>query len=158
MRYPARSLPKSVLALRRVRAAGEGPFSIFTRLITISRAAVTGFREEYMDGVPVNDLGWENLSAGHCAMCKGIVRVGKAAHIHHENGLATTRIPFAADISGSISKRCARAACRRERYYHWCFTDNFEWLEGNSRVSGWFTWTTPRKNGRSSAAASFSRR
>ena len=26
--------------------------------------------------------------------------------------------------------------CIRDRYYHWCFCDNFEWIEGNTARFG----------------------
>ena len=33
-------------------------------------------------------------------------------------------------------KTASRSGLPFERYYHWCFCDNFEWIEGNSSKFG----------------------
>ncbi|HHW82650.1 MAG TPA: glycoside hydrolase family 1 protein [Actinomycetales bacterium] len=101
-----------------------------------SRTAVTGMSDGVFDGVEVTDLGWEIYP-------EGIVQVSRVLHERYgrlpvwitENGCADN------GDSDSLERfRCryilshlvamASSEVPFERYYHWCFVDNWEWSEG----------------------------
>ena len=53
-----------------------------------------------------------------------------------ENGTCDNDDRFRARYICEHLKAMADSALPFERYYHWCFCDNFEWIEGNSARFG----------------------
>ena len=47
-----------------------------------------------------------------------------------ENGTADTHDAFRAKYLYDHLKQIAQSGLPIERYYHWCFVDNWEWVEG----------------------------
>lgn len=100
-----------------------------------SRTAVSGPADGVFPGVPVTDLGWEVYP-------QGLVDCAARLHAHlgvpmwiTENGTADNgdderlerfRPRFLVDHLAAI----LRSKVPIERYYHWCFVDNWEWSEG----------------------------
>lgn len=100
-----------------------------------SRTAVNGLSDGVFPGVPVTDLGWEVYPQG---------LIESAADLHNrlgvpvwitENGCADNgdaehlesfRPRFLADHLAAILD----SSVPIERYYHWCFVDNWEWSDG----------------------------
>ncbi len=100
-----------------------------------SRTAVQGLEDGTFPGSPVNDLGWEIHP-------EGIVTVARELSARYpgpiwvtENGTCDNgsaerverfRSRYLHDHLGAI----ARSGLPFERYYHWCFVDNWEWSQG----------------------------
>lgn len=100
-----------------------------------SRTAVSGLSDGVFPGVPMNDLGWEIYPRGlvECAadlherlgVPVWITENGCADNGDDEN-LESFRPLFLADHLSAILDSDVPI----ERYYHWCFVDNWEWSEG----------------------------
>lgn len=102
-----------------------------------TRTASSKIADGTFPGVEVNDLGWELYP-------EGLVRCARQLHERYpapiwvtengtcDNGDPTTgqlerfRCGFLADHLDAM----AASALPFERYYHWCFVDNWEWVEG----------------------------
>ncbi|MEO7069802.1 MAG: glycoside hydrolase family 1 protein [Nostocoides sp.] len=101
-----------------------------------SRTAVSKIDDGTFPGVPVNDLGWEIHPAG-------IVEVARDLHARYpgriwvtENGTCdngvTGRVErFRSRYVHDHLAAIAGSGLPFERYYHWCFVDNWEWAEGD---------------------------
>jgi beta-glucosidase len=122
--------------LRRVRGEGNGLFCDFHAVNYYSRSAVSGFNEGYFSPVPVSDLGWEIYPAG-IAQCAGeLYSLAPLPVYITENGTCDNTDAFRSRYLYEHIKALCESGLPVERYYHWCFTDNFEWLEGNSARFG----------------------
>ncbi len=95
-----------------------------------TRNAVVGFSDRAFPNKPVNDLGWEIYP-------EGLARVAQDMHDRYpgpiwitENGTADNDEQFRARYLAEHLRVIAESKLPFERYYHWCFVDNFEWAEG----------------------------
>lgn len=95
-----------------------------------SRTAVSGIADGTFPGVPVNDLGWEVLP-------QGLVDLARDLHARHpgpiwvtENGTADAADAFRSRFVHEHLSAMAASGLPFERYYHWCFVDNWEWADG----------------------------
>jgi beta-glucosidase len=99
-----------------------------------TRDRITGPKPSSEDasgqGVPVNDLGWE-------IHAQGLVTLGRRLHERYgvplwvtENGTADAADAFRSRFIHDHLAAMAASGLPFERYYHWCFTDNWEWIEG----------------------------
>lgn len=113
----------------------EGKYVDVIGLNYYSRTAVTGPTDGVFDDAPVTDLNWEVYPQGmvNCAR-KLNEQLGVPVWIT-ENGCADNgdanhlecfRPRFIAEQLGAILDSDVPI----ERYYHWCFIDNWEWSEG----------------------------
>ncbi len=122
--------------LKSVKGVSQGTFCDFHAINYYSRAAVAGFSEEYMDGVPVNDLGWEIYPEGIVKVSKELYELSKLPVYITENGTCDNTDDFRSRYIYEHIKALCESGLPVRRYYHWCFTDNFEWLEGFSARFG----------------------
>lgn len=114
-----------------------GRFHDYLGLNYYARTASAGLSDGTFPGVPVNDLGWEIYPEG-LVRCIRWLRERSAAPVWiTENGTADNGDP----ATGLLERfRCrflndhlsllADPTLGVERYYHWCFVDNWEWQEG----------------------------
>jgi beta-glucosidase len=124
------STGRSRAPLRVPRDLEPGRYYDFHGINYYSRSTVSGVGDGVAAGVPVNDLGWEIHP-------RGIVEVAARVHARHpgpiwitENGTADAADGFRARFVYEHLAEIAASALPIERYYHWCFTDNWEWIEG----------------------------
>jgi beta-glucosidase len=116
--------------LRRAEGIEPGCYADFFGLNYYSRSTVSRFADGTATGVTVNDLGWEVYAAG----------LGRAARwAHHatglpiwitENGTCDNTDAFRSRYLFDHLQEVAEAVASGvpiERYYHWCFVDNWEW-------------------------------
>ena len=111
-----------------------------------SRTAVSKIGDGTFPDVPVNDLGWEIYA-------RGIVEVARELHARHpgpiwvtENGTCDNGITgsgsddrverFRSRYLHDHLAAIAGSGLPFDRYYHWCFVDNWEWAEGMSARFG----------------------
>ena len=100
-----------------------------------SRTAVSGIADGTFDDVPLSDLGWEIYPEGLVNSARTLYeQLGVPVWIT-ENGTADNgdgdhmesfRPRFIAEHLAAI----LRSDVPIERYYHWCFVDNWEWSDG----------------------------
>ncbi|KGN37739.1 glycoside hydrolase family 1 protein [Knoellia subterranea] len=101
-----------------------------------SRTAVTGISDGTFPGAPVNDLGWEIHPAGLIDVARDLHRRYPAPIWVTENGTADAADAFRARFVHDHLAAIAGSDLPFERYYHWCFVDNWEWAEGESQRFG----------------------
>ncbi len=101
-----------------------------------SRTAAKGMRAGFLPGVPVNDLDWEIYPDGIVQCAKELYDIAKLPVYITENGTCDNTDAFRSRYVYEHIKALRECSLPVERYYHWCFTDNFEWVEGNSARFG----------------------
>lgn len=101
-----------------------------------SRTAVSGIADGRFPASPVSDLDWEIYP-------QGLVRVAREVTQRHpgpvwvtENGTADAADAFRSRFIHDHLAAMVTSALPFERYYHWCFVDNWEWAEGETARFG----------------------
>ncbi|WP_260620005.1 glycoside hydrolase family 1 protein [Corynebacterium anserum] len=109
-----------------------------------SRTAVTGMSDGTFPDVPVNDLGWEIFPEGLVESARRLNARYQLPIWVTENGTADNgadgklerfRCRFLLDHITAMAQAC-ESGVPIERYYHWCFVDNWEWTEGMAQRFG----------------------
>ena len=127
---------KACFPLKRVKGVDAGLYCDFHAINYYSRTAVHGFGDGVMDGAPVNDLGWEIYPQGIVQCSKELLALAPLPIYVTENGTCDNTDSFRCRYLYEHIKALCDSRLPVARYYHWCFTDNFEWLEGNSARFG----------------------
>lgn len=122
--------------LRTPRGVRPGRYYDFQAINYYTRNTVRGIADEMATGVPVNDLGWEvyppglvELAAWVHLLCPGPIWIT-------ENGTCDAADAFRSRYIYEHLAVIAASDLPIERYYHWCFTDNWEWAEGEAAKFG----------------------
>jgi len=95
-----------------------------------SRSTVTGLRDGVAKGVPINDLGWEIYPKGLAIVAERVHRLYPGPIFVTENGTADAADSFRPLFLYDHIKAAVQAKAPIKRFYHWCFTDNWEWADG----------------------------
>ena len=117
--------------------ADEGCFADFLAINYYTRTASRGFSDATFAGAAVNDLGWEIYPQGIVECCQKLHDILPDLPIYiTENGTADNRDAFRRLYLYDHLKALCDSGLPVTRYYHWCFVDNWEWLEGFSARFG----------------------
>ncbi len=127
---------KGCFPIKRVKGVPLGLYCDFHAVNYYTRTAVSGFSTGYLYGVPVNDLGWEIYPAGIVENAQELYSLAKLPIYISENGTCDNTDAFRARYLYEHLKALCESGLPIERYYHWCFADNFEWAEGVSARFG----------------------
>ena len=122
--------------IRNLGGIRKGVYCDFIALNYYTRAAMNGFRPGVRKGVPVNDLGWEIYPQGIVECLKRLEQLHPLPIYVTENGTCDNRDTFRSRYLFDHLQALCRSGLPVKRYYHWCFLDNFEWLEGESARFG----------------------
>lgn len=122
--------------LRRFGGVESGEYADFLGLNYYSRSTVSGLGDGVREGAPVNDLGWEIYPEGIALCAAELYRILPRPVYITENGTCDNSDAFRCRYIYDHLKALADSGLPVERYYHWCFTDNFEWAEGESARFG----------------------
>lgn len=122
--------------LQNLYGAQPGEYADFLGLNYYTRSTVSGLRDGVAIGVPKNDLGWEIYPAGIVECAKTLHRALPRPIYITENGACDNQDAFRALYIAQHLRALSQSGLPVMRYYHWCFTDNFEWLEGESARFG----------------------
>jgi len=115
----------------------RGRYADFLAVNYYSRTASHGLCDGVFPGAPHNDLGWEIYPEGICECCRELHALAPELPIYiTENGTADNRDRFRRLYLYDHLKALSESGLPVTRYYHWCFVDNFEWLEGFSARFG----------------------
>jgi len=125
-RWPIRNLGK----------IKKGLYCDFIALNYYSRATMAGFRNGTRKGVPVNDLGWEIYPQGIVECLRALMQLHPLPIYITENGTCDNTDSFRCRFLYDHLQALCKSGLPVKRYYHWCFCDNFEWLEGESARFG----------------------
>ena len=101
-----------------------------------SRSTVSGLADGVAQGAEVNDLGWEIYPQGIAEVCQKLYDITPLPLYITENGTCDNADTFRSRYLYEHLKVLAECGLPVQRYYHWCFCDNFEWLEGQSARFG----------------------
>lgn len=113
-----------------------GRYYDFIAINYYSRSVLHRLANDTLDNAPKNDLGWEIYPKGILRTVKAMYKKYKAPIWITENGVADSKDAFRSRFIYEHLYALSKADVPVERYYHWTFTDNFEWLEGMSAQFG----------------------
>lgn len=107
-----------------------GEYCDFIAVNYYTRSAVSGFKDGVRKNAPKNDLGWEIYPEGIVRCSEKIYsRIKRPIYIS-ENGTCDNTDTFRCRYIYEHLRAISESGLPVERYYHWCFCDNFEWIEG----------------------------
>lgn len=113
---------------------GNVPKGIYSDYIGINyytRSLVSEFKESDKRIYPTNDLNWEIYPEGLIKIAQQSFDVLPLPIYITENGTCDNSDRFRSKYIYDHLKVIMESDLPIERYYHWCFVDNFEWKEGN---------------------------
>jgi len=107
-----------------------GQYYDFQGINYYSRSTVTGLADGVADGVPTNDLGWEIYPDGLAILARKVAQEYPGPIYVTENGTADAADSFRPLFLYDHIKAAVTSGAPVKRFYHWSFTDNWEWAEG----------------------------
>ena len=113
-----------------------GEFCDFHGVNYYTRSTVSGPADGTAEKCAVNDLGWEIYPQGIEEVCQKVYKLLKRPIYITENGTCDNEDTFRARYIAEHLQVICQSGLPVERYYHWCFCDNWEWVEGNSARFG----------------------
>lgn len=125
-------LGKCGAVIPRLPGVKRGLYCDFHALNYYSRSTVSGLSDGVAAGVPVNDLGWEIYPHGIVECAQTLCDLAELPVYVTENGACDNTDAYRARFIFDHLKEMTESGLPFVRYYHWSFTDNFEWLEGES--------------------------
>lgn len=114
----------------------SGEYCDFLAINYYTRTAVSGFADGVMEGVPRNDLGWDIYPQGIIDCAKELYDILPRTIYITENGTCDNGDVFRCRYLYEHLQKIMESSLPIQRYYHWCFCDNFEWAEGESARFG----------------------
>ncbi len=109
----------------------RGEYADFNGVNYYTRSTVSGIGDGVRENSPRNDLDWEIYPDGLIRCGTMLQKVLDRPLWVTENGTCDNDDRFRARYICEHLKAMADSGLPFERYYHWCFCDNFEWIEGN---------------------------
>ena len=113
-----------------------GEYCDFHAVNYYTRSTVSGPADGVAEGCPVNDLGWEIYPQGIVEVSRKVYKLLPRPIWITENGTCDNADRFRARYIAEHLQALCESDLPVERYYHWCFCDNFEWVEGCSARFG----------------------
>ncbi|MBQ7896762.1 MAG: glycoside hydrolase family 1 protein [Oscillospiraceae bacterium] len=132
----AMTLAKFPFPLRNFGKLPRGEYTDFIGVNYYSRSTVSGIGDGVRENCPKNDLGWEIYPQGLVDCAKQLYAILPRPIWVTENGTCDNTDRFRCRYLYEHIKALSNSGLPFERYYHWCFCDNFEWVEGNSSKFG----------------------
>lgn len=132
----AMTLGEFKLPLRNRGKLPRGQYADFNGVNYYSRSTVSGLKDGVRPDSPRNDLDWEIYPDGLGRCARKLNRVLERPIWVTENGTCDNDDRFRARYLYDHWEAMIHSGLPFERYYHWCFCDNFEWIEGNSARFG----------------------
>ncbi len=119
------------LPLRNWGRLPRGEYSDFHGLNYYSRSTVSSVGDGVRENSPKNDLDWEIYPQGIEECAAMLYRQLPRPIWVTENGTCDNEDRFRCRYLYDHLKVVSQSQLPFQRYYHWCFCDNFEWVEGN---------------------------
>ncbi len=129
-------LGKFRFPLRNWGGLPRGEYSDFHGLNYYSRSTLSSISDGVRENCPKNDLNWEIYPQGIEDCANMLYKHLKRPIWVTENGTCDNTDRFRCRYLFEHLQVIAKSPLPFERYYHWCFCDNFEWSEGNSAKFG----------------------
>lgn len=122
--------------LKKTKGISRGEYIDFIAINYYTRSTVSGFGDGTKQDAPKNDLGWEIYPKGLIRCTDNIYQLLERPIYITENGTCDNQDTFRSKYIYDHVKVIAESKLPITRYYHWCFCDNFEWVEGESARFG----------------------
>ncbi len=132
----AMTLGKFSFPLRNFGKLPKGEYTDFIGLNYYTRSTVTGIGDGVRENSPRNDLNWEIYPEGLVECAAALYKVLPRPIWVTENGTCDNDDRFRCRYLYEHLLALSESELPFQRYYHWCFCDNFEWVEGNSAKFG----------------------
>ena len=132
----AMTLGKFPFPLKNHARLPRGEYTDFIGLNYYTRSTVSGIGDGVLENCPKNDLDWEIYPKGITECAEKLYKVLARPIWITENGTCDNDDRFRSLYLYEHIKQVCESPLPFERYYHWCFCDNFEWVEGNSARFG----------------------
>ena len=132
----AMTLGKFSLPLRNWGNIPRGEYTDFIGVNYYSRSTVSGIGDGVRENSPRNDLNWEIYPSGIVECAEARYKLLPRPIWITENGTCDNDDRFRCRYLYEHLKCLSQSDLPFQRYYHWCFCDNFEWVEGNSAKFG----------------------
>ena len=114
----------------------KGEYTDFIGLNYYTRSTVSGIGDGVMENSPRNDLDWEIYPQGIVDCAGQLYKILPRPIWVTENGTCDNNDRFRCRYLYEHLKALSESSLPFQRYYHWCFCDNFEWVEGSSAKFG----------------------
>ncbi len=114
----------------------KGKYYDFIGINYYSRSTVRGIADGVRADCYKNDLGWEIYHDGLLELSESLYEQYHAPVYVTENGTCDNEDIFRPRFIYDQLKLISECENKITRYYHWSFTDNFEWKEGESARFG----------------------
>ena len=114
----------------------KGEYTDFIGLNYYTRSTVSGIGDGVRENSPRNDLDWEIYPHGIVECAESLYKVLPRPIWVTENGTCDNDDRFRCRYLYEHLREVCESSLPFERFYHWCFCDNFEWVEGNSSKFG----------------------
>ncbi|MDD4111987.1 MAG: family 1 glycosylhydrolase [Herbinix sp.] len=114
----------------------QGEYLDFIAINYYTRSTVSGFGDGTKESAHKNDLGWEIYPEGLVRSADNLYKLLERPIYITENGTCDNEDKFRCRYIYDHLKVIAESQLPITRYYHWCFCDNFEWIEGESSRFG----------------------
>lgn len=118
------------------RGVRPGTYYDFLGINYYSRDLASGPNLKTASKVAVNDLGWQIYPRGLGDLARRYSALYPGPIYITENGTADASDAFRSRYLYDHLKAVADSRLPIERYYHWTFTDNWEWAEGQTARFG----------------------
>ena len=122
--------------LKSTKEISRGEYLDFIAINYYTRTTVSGFGDGTKQDAPKNDLGWEIYPEGLVRCADKIYQLLERPIYITENGTCDNQDTFRCKYIYEHLKVITESDLPITRYYHWCFCDNFEWVEGESARFG----------------------
>ena len=132
----AMTLGEYPFPLRNFAGLPKGEYSDFNGVNYYSRSTVSGISDGVRENSPRTDLGWEIYPEGIVECARKLQNILPRPLWVTENGTCDNNDRFRSRYIYEHLKTVCESDLPFERYYHWCFCDNLEWIEGNSAKFG----------------------
>ena len=127
----AMTLGEFPFPLRNFAHLPKGEYSDFNGVNYYSRSTVSGIGDGVRENSPRNDLDWEIYPQGIVECARKLQAILPRPLWVTENGTCDNDDRFRSRYLYEHLKVVSESDLPFERYYHWCFCDNLEWIEGN---------------------------
>lgn len=132
----AMTLGKFSLPLRNWGNLPRGEYTDFIGVNYYTRSTVDSFADGVKENSPRNDLNWEIYPDGIVQCSRELYDLLPRPIWITENGTCDKDDRFRCRYLYDHLQAISQSGLPFRRYYHWCFCDNFEWVEGNSAKFG----------------------
>jgi Beta-glucosidase/6-phospho-beta-glucosidase/beta-galactosidase len=122
--------------IRNLGHSKKGKYCDYIAINYYTRSTVSGLKDGVRKAAPINDLGWEIYPNGLVECARQLYDLCPMPIYITENGTCDNKDAFRSRYIYEHLKAITESDLPIERYYHWCFTDNFEWAEGESARFG----------------------